>query len=86
MIAVLSQHVSMFQTVLAMDSAWIMMFAGAMWAGLESIVHNTHANTWIIAQVLSLKPLLKACSLISYHLLSIFRYSSPLNFLRFLLV
>ena len=59
MIAVLFQHVSMFQTALVMDAAWIMMFASAMQAGLEPIVRSTHANTWIIAQVILLKPFLK---------------------------
>ena len=55
MTAVLFQHVSTFQTVLAMESAWIMMFASAMQAGLEPIVRSTHANTWIIVQVMLLK-------------------------------
>ena len=62
MTAVLFQHVSMFQTVLAMESAWIMMFASAMQAGLEPTARNTHANTWIIAQVILLKLLFQACS------------------------
>ena len=62
MTAVLFQHVSTFQTVLAMESAWIMMFASAMQAGLEPTVRNTHANTWIIAQVILLKLLFQACS------------------------
>ena len=59
MIAVLFQHVSMYRTVLAMDSVWIMMFASAMQAGLEPIAHSTHANTWIIVQVILLKPFFK---------------------------
>ena len=62
MIAVLLQHVSMYQTVLARDFVWIMIYASVMQAGLEPTVRNTHANTWIIAQVILLKLLFQACS------------------------
>ena len=47
----------MYQTALAKDYAWIMMFASAIRAGLEPIVRSIHAKTWIIAQVMLLKPL-----------------------------
>ena len=67
MIVVLFQHVSTLQTVLPMESAWIMMFASAMQAGLEPIVRNTHANTWIIVQVTLLKPF---CLSLQLHRLS----------------
>ena len=59
MIAVLFQHVSMYQTALVMEPARIMIFASAMQVGLEPIVRSTHANTWIIAQVILLKPFFK---------------------------
>ena len=41
----------MYQTVLAMESVWISMYANVIRDGLEAIVLNTLANDWIIALV-----------------------------------
>ena len=49
--AVLFLLVTMYQTVLAMESVWISMYANVIRDGLEAIVLNTLANDWIIALV-----------------------------------